>query len=408
MTNKIWDKIIALVDMNAFFASIEQRDFPELRGLPVGVTNGELGSCIITCSYEARACGIKTGMRLVEARKRCPKIIQRPARPYQYAKVSTEIMNALQNVTPDIEIFSVDEAFLELTHCKGLYATPKQVGNKIKDIIYETSSLKCSVGISGDKTTAKFAAKRQKPDGLTIIPPWQAKAALQNEPVTSLCGISHGIAGFLAQHGVHLCGDMEKLPISALAKRFGNPGRRIWYMCQGADPAPIETNIAPPKTIGHGKVMPPNTTDKAVILTYFSHMSEKVSSRLRHYDLQAQTFSISLRQKSYWLSDKIKLIKPTNDGLLIYRLCRSLVEQDWNGEGVYQCQVTALDPRPNGLQLELFNDGESLRDDVNHIMDAINERYGNLTVCLGRTLQRSSMPDVISPSWKPKGWRKTV
>ena len=111
-----WPRAIALVDMNAFFASVEQHDFPRLREKPVAVTNGERGTCIITSSYEARAKGVKTGMRLREARKICPNIIQRPARPRRYAAVSTNIMDALSHITPDMEVFSVDEAFLDLTH----------------------------------------------------------------------------------------------------------------------------------------------------------------------------------------------------------------------------------------------------------------------------------------------------
>ncbi|MDH3901254.1 MAG: DNA polymerase IV, partial [Gammaproteobacteria bacterium] len=107
----IWPRAIILVDMNAFFASIEQRDRPEWRGRPVAITNGRQGTCIITCSYEARAYGIKTGMRLKQARRLCPELIQCPARPERYAATSTAIMETLQEVTPDIEVFSVDEAF---------------------------------------------------------------------------------------------------------------------------------------------------------------------------------------------------------------------------------------------------------------------------------------------------------
>src|SRR5699024_6029571 len=118
-----WPRMIALVDMNAFFASIEQLDNPVWRGRAVGVTNGERGTCIITCSYEARSYGIKTGTRLKEARRLCSHFIQAPARPRRYAAVSTAIMNALGTITPDIEIFSVDEAFLDLTHCQSLYGT---------------------------------------------------------------------------------------------------------------------------------------------------------------------------------------------------------------------------------------------------------------------------------------------
>src|SRR5690606_39546838 len=113
-----WLRAIVFIDMDAFFASIEQMDHPELRGKPVGITNGAQGTCLITSSYEARAHGIHTGMRLREARKLCPEIIQCPARPERYAEVSTRIMHALQDISPDVEVFSVDEAFIDVTHCQ--------------------------------------------------------------------------------------------------------------------------------------------------------------------------------------------------------------------------------------------------------------------------------------------------
>ena len=163
------EKIFIHVDMNAFFASIEQRDFPELLGMPVAVTNGRHGSCIITSSYEARAFGVKTGMKLYEGKKICPHLIQRPSRPNVYAATSTNIMNILQTITPDIQIYSVDEAFLELTNCMRIYKRIDTIIYKIKDLIYSSENLKCSIGVSYSKSLAKFASKLKKPDGITII-----------------------------------------------------------------------------------------------------------------------------------------------------------------------------------------------------------------------------------------------
>ncbi|OGT73619.1 MAG: hypothetical protein A3I78_06490 [Gammaproteobacteria bacterium RIFCSPLOWO2_02_FULL_56_15] len=126
--NTFWQRAIALVDMNAFFASIEQRDNPALYGRPVAVTNGLTGTCIITCSYEARDCGIHTGMRIREALRLCPVLlVQRPANPERYARVSSNIMAALQDISPDMEVFSVDEAFLDVTRCQRLWGYPVQI-----------------------------------------------------------------------------------------------------------------------------------------------------------------------------------------------------------------------------------------------------------------------------------------
>ncbi len=404
----VWPRAIILVDMDAFFASIEQRDFPELRGKPIGVTNGMQGSTIITSSYQARAHGIKTGMRVKEALHLCPEFIQRPSRPEVYAEVSCKIMYALQQVTPDIEVFSVDEAFLDVTYCQQLHGTPARMAHMARQIVHEVSGITCSAGLSGDKTTAKFAAKLNKPNGLGIIPPWEARERLHDVPATKLCGIANGIGQFLANHGAHTCGDVGQLPISVLGKRFGNIGRRIWLMCQGEDPDSIHTDVAPPKSLGHGKVVPPGTKDKETILTYLMHMSEKVATRLRRHEMEASHFLVGVKTYFGWLGDKPRLATPTDDGRLIFLLGSNMIEHYWRGEPIKQVQVTALNPQIKGGQLELFSEQDTKRDQTNQVMDQINNRYGESIVAPGRLLKKSTMPNVISPAWRPFGHRKTI
>jgi len=405
---RAWPRAIILIDMNAFFASVEQLDHPEWRGRPVAITNGLTGTCIITSSYEARGYGVKTGMRLKQARKICPGLIQCPANPVRYAEISSRIMKALEDISPEIEIFSVDEAFLDVTHCQRLFGTPERIARLAKDRVFAASGVLCSVGVSGDKTTAKYAAKLNKPDGLTVIPPWQSEERLRAVKVTELCGISHGIGGFLADRGVHVCGDMKKLPIGELAKRFGNPGRRIWFMCQGQDPDELHKEIAAPKTVGHGKVMPPDTRDRNVLLTYLLHMSEKVVARLRRHDMVAQVFFIGLRSSEGWLGQKMKTSLATNDGYMLRSLCRAVLDVYWEGQGIHQVQITALDPRPIHNQLELFDEDTTKHDATNDAMDEVNNRYGEFTLAPARLLNRSSMPNVIAPAWKPFGHRQTI
>lgn len=406
---RYWHRAIILVDMDAFFAGIEQQDHPEWRGKPVAVTNGLQGSCVITCSYEARRYGIKTGMRLKEAHARCGALIQVASRPERYTQVSTQIMAALQDITPDIEVFSVDEAFLDVTHCQKLWGSPELMAQMTKDKVFAASGLSCSVGLSSDKTTAKYAAKLQKPNGLTIIPPWETETRLRNVPVTELCGIAQGISRFLARYGAVTCGDVVKLPVSLLAQRFGNPGRRIWYMCKGADPEPLLQIPTAPKSMGHGKVMPPNTTRQDVILTYLLHMCEKLGSRLRRHDMQAQQFFIGLRSLDIgWLGGKACLLTASNDSYTIYCLAKSIMEQTWQGQGISQVQVTALDPKPACLQLDLFLQHDPRQQALHQAQDTINQRFGQLTLAPARLLNRSSMPNVIAPAWKPYGHRQTI
>ncbi len=402
-----WPRAIIHVDMNAFFASVEQRDFPELRGKPVAVTNGEQGTTIITCSYEARAFGVHTGMRLKEARKLCPAVIQRPARPEVYARVSTAIMASLYDVSPDIEVFSVDEAFLDVTHCQSLHGTPERMGRMVADQVRAVSGLSCSVGVSGNKCSAKFAANLMKPDGFVVIPPWEMRARLEHEPVTVLSGVAEGIGGYLAAHGAHTCGDVARLPVSVLARRFGNMGRHIWLMCRGADPDKVCADVAAPKSLGHGKVLPPGTRDKEVLLTYFLHMSEKVGARLRRHELVARRFFIGLRVTQGWIGGTFFLATADNEGRAIYRLCCDMMRQAWRKEPVFQVQVTALAPQPAGQQ-DLFGHTDQKQQAVERVMDQVNRRYGEFALTPARLLKRSAMPNVIAPSWKPGGHRQSI
>lgn len=406
-----WPRAIIHIDMNAFFASIEQRDFPELRGKPVGVTNGDAGTTLITCSYEARAYGIKTGMRIYEARERCPDIIKRPARPRVYARVSTGIMHALERITPDIEVFSVDEAFLDVTHCQRLHGSPAHIARMVQAVVHQVSDgLPCSVGVSGDKITAKYASDVKKPSGITIIPPWERQSRLRDVPVGKICGIGPAITEFLRLYGAHTCGDVANMPMTILARRYGVVGKRIWLMCQGKDTDPLEQEVAPPKSVGHGKVLPPKTTNKRTILTYFRHMCEKVAGRLRRFDTQPGRLFISLRCAGS--GKKIKQVFPLQyglaDGKHFFELAKQCVQARWQGQAITHVQVTATHLKSNSGQMELFAPGNVLAAQRFNALDNINNKYGEFTVAPSTLLDRSEMPNVIAPAWRPDGPRQHI
>jgi DNA polymerase-4 len=402
-----WPRIILLADMNAFFASVEQVDHPEWRARPVALTNGDVGTCIITCSYEARAFGVHTGMHIERARQLCPQLIRVSSRPRRYARVSTDIMRALSRFTPDIEIFSVDEAFLDVSRCRRLWGGPREIAERVKAAVFEHSGICCSVGVSGDKTTAKFAARQQKPDGLTVIPPWQARSRLADTRLTELCGINTGVAGMLAAYGVEYCRDLQKLPISVLARRFGNPGRRIWLMAQGLDPEPVRPGLPQAGSLGHGKVLPPDTRDPETIRVYLLHMAHRLAERLRRNRLVAQRFLFALRRYRGWQRTIEKSLLPTDDESVIFRMGSRWLDQSWHGEGIWQLRIVALDPLEYH-QPDLYQRKHPRRERIHRAMDGINARYGPLALAPARLLGRSSMPDVISPAWKPDGHRKTV
>ena len=402
------EKIFIHVDMNAFFASIEQRDFPELSGMPVAVTNGRHGSCIITSSYEARAFGVKTGMKICEGKIICPHLIQKSSRPTVYAAASKNIMNILGTITPDIQVFSVDEAFLELTNCMRIYKNIDKIAYKIKDLIYSSENLKCSIGISYSKSLAKFASKINKPDGITFINKKNCHQYLNNAPVNELCGVSKGITQFLNTHGVYKCSDMKKIPISILSNRFGNIGKKIWLMASGEDFEGLASDPVHPKSLGHGKVVIPNTKARCLIKKIFLKLSTKLSKRLREHDYESKKFMIGIKIKAGWIQRKIKLEYATCDQSEIFNICKHYLSMLDRNIGIYQVQVTAISPIQKDIQADFFSQKTKQNNYLNAI-DSINEKFGKDTIKLARLkLDRYESPDVIAPAWRPNGYRKSV
>ena len=420
-----WPRAIIHIDMNAFFASVEQRDFPELRGKPVGVTNGDVGTTLITCSYEARACGVKTGMRVYKARKLCPGLIQRPARPRVYAGISTRIMHALHDISPDVEVFSVDEAFIDVTHCQRLHGSPERMAHQIRQRIHEVSGgLPFSIGVAGTKSTAKVASDMQKPNGLTVIPPWEARERLRDVPMEKICGLGPHIAEFLSLYGARTCGDVANLPLTVLARRYGVVGKHLWLVCQGKDTEPVASEVAPPQSIGHGKVLPPHTVSRRAIEIYLRHMCEKVAVRLRRCDMQAGRLYVGLRlaapqkgsptrsARSYCQDEKLEQLFTfpygLPDGRRLFDRAQKFLRQRWHGEAVTQVQVTATHLRSASGQLELFSTEDARLLERSSAIDRINRRYGEFTVAPATLLERSTMPNVIAPAWRPDGHRQHI
>jgi len=404
-----WAKIIFHIDMNAFFASIEQRDDPKLFGKPIAITNGNKGSCIITCSYEARAFGIKTGMYFSEAKRKCPSLIRCSSNPKKYIYVSSKIMDILYNISPDIEIFSIDEAFLDLSNCKKIYPSLFDVAYLIKDKIFSDLNLPCSIGIAENKSNAKFAAKMQKPDGITVLPPDKSEEILSNYPIKDLCGVSNGIGSFLNNHGVFVCGDMKNIPISILGTRYGNIGKKIWLMAQGKDIDSMKLRENPPKSFGHGKVTKPNLKDIYEIKKILHHMSNKVAKRLRQNNYESNIFLIGLKIKDYWISHKYKISKYTNHDKDIFKLCLLLVNEFYiQKNGIYQVQVTAINIKPMNMQKDLFAVNCDKNTDIDYTIDSINNKFGDLMLRPARLCNKLQTPDVISPSWRPTGHKKSL
>ncbi|MGA9853750.1 MAG: hypothetical protein WBR29_00535 [Gammaproteobacteria bacterium] len=170
----------------------------------------------------------------------------------------------------------------------------------------------------------------------------------------------------------------------------------------------MHTTVAPPKSIGHGKVMPPAISDRKLLATYLLHMAEKVGARLRKHHMQAQTFFIGFLSDEGFVAHKFKSPRATDDGREIYALCKIYLNRCWTGWGAHQVQVTALDPRPADTQDDLFLARDERAARRNAVMDVINARYGEFALAPAMLLKRSDMPNVISPAWKPYGHRQTI
>ncbi|UTW43836.1 DNA polymerase IV [bacterium SCSIO 12844] len=404
--------------MQSFFASVEQLDFPYLHGQPIVVTNGEVGSTIITSSYEARKYGIKTGWKLKDALTVCPYLIRRASRPERYAKISINIMSSLYSITPIVEVFSIDEAFLDLKPILHLHNSIEHLATLIRKTIFKASGgLRCSIGISEGKLTAKFCAKLNK-GNTTIIEPSDIKQAMALTPVKDICGIGKHITKYLNDRGVIHCQDMQRFPQAILASRFGDIGRRLYMTCLGHDPFPVQSNeYDEPKSMGHSKILPPATCDKYLIYGVLVNLAQRLASRLRKHHLLCQIYSISFKSDLGRIKEKIKVSKPLNDSKTLTAIATNFLDQYWHGQPLYYLAINALTLEKPSRQLELFSatEGDNKKDNrqqikIDEIKDQINNRFGKGSVISATELQskKANMIAVISPAWRPKGAKRSV
>lgn len=404
---------IVCVDMNAFFASIAQQRYKHLRGLPIAVTNGKHGGCVITSSYEARAYGVKTGMRFSEAKALCPMLLQHASEPEVYVRVSKKLMVLLERlVSPDIEVFSVDEAFLDVTYVQGLPACDRMLGQCIQAMIKKHLGLPASVGVSMNKTLAKYAAKLKKPQGVTVIAKKDAQGVLQHLPVQALCGIGPHITRHLARYGVHTCGQVAAMPASILSKRWGCAGQRMWLMCRGEDPDTVKTHEKLAQSMGHGKRLPPGCMAMEMLRFFLLHMAFKLSMRLKKHGMYAKRYWIgALHSRLGWLGEEIVLQTPCHDyhSLVpcVHRMMRHLAS------GVYvQVQITAKSLTQTVVH-DLLASADSVRmwhrkKMLQAAIATIHQRFGDQSIRPAYIVKSLRTPDVIAPCWQPTGARQTV
>jgi DNA polymerase-4 len=403
-------KNILHIDMNAFFASVEQRADPALRGKAIAVVGSEHRGVILSPSYEARAFGVKTGMMYWEARQACQDIILVPADSAKYSHACERLIEIWNAFTPLVELFSIDEAFLDVTGCDALFGDPVRIAVQIKERIWHETGLTCSIGIGPNKLLAKLGSDLQKPDGLVLISPDDMGEVLEDLPVKELCGIGPNLTRHLAAMGIHTCGDLGRAPLRQLTSRFGIIGERLRNMGLGMDDDPVEPlklrEEGEAKSMGHSMTLDEDCSDIALIERHILQLSEKVGRRLRRGLYGGRTVSLILRYADFHTFSKQRRLRhAVNHGLDLYAAAQGILRETGLLQPVRLVGVSVSSLERKVVQIPLFVD-ERKRKFVAEAMDEINDRYGEYTVTWGTLVERFRHARVISPAWRPTGDRQ--
>ena len=301
------------VDMDAFFASIEQLDHPEYKGHPVIVGGLSSRGVVATCSYEARKFGVHSAMPISRAKKLCPDGIYVYPRMDRYKEVSHQIFSIMREFTPHIEPLSIDEAFLEVSGMSTMYSGPKALGRAIKDRVFEKTGLIISAGLAPNKFLAKLASDLDKPDGLVVIPYGREKEILAPLPIKRIWGVGPRTEKILKTGGFYLMRHIQALPDeSSLIPLVGNQARRIWELANGIDDRPVETDRKI-QSIGSEETYEEDLTDGSAIELEFRYFANRLSKRLRKQNLLGHTVSIKVRYDDFTTVSRQKRLDTPSD-----------------------------------------------------------------------------------------------
>ena len=301
------------VDMDAFFASIEQLDHPDYKGHPVIVGGLSSRGVVATCSYEARKFGVHSAMPISRAKKLCPDGIYVYPRMDRYKEVSHQIFSIMKEFTPHIEPLSIDEAFLEVSGMSTMYSGPKALGRAIKDRVFEETGLIISAGLAPNKFLAKLASDLDKPDGLVVIPYGREKEILAPLPIKRIWGVGPHTEKRLKAGGFHLMRHIQALSDeSSLIPLVGNQARRIWELANGVDDRPVETDRKI-QSIGAEETYEEDLTDGSTIELEFRYFANRLSKRLRKRNLLGHTVSIKVRYDDFTTVSRQKRLDSPSD-----------------------------------------------------------------------------------------------
>ncbi|MBY0587530.1 DNA polymerase IV [bacterium] len=373
--------MIIHVDMDAFFASVEQRDFPELRGQPVLVGGVTARSVVAAASYEARAFGCRSAMPMQQALRLCPKAVVQPHRFGVYREVSQQIRNIFALFTPLVEPLSLDEAFLDVAGSQASLGPAEKMAMQMKQMIRDQTKLIASVGIAPVKFVAKIASDAGKPNGFVMVRPAEVVDFLGPLPVSRLWGVGEATGKKLTKLGITTIADLRRFTPERLTQELGRQGRHLWELAQGIDPRPVVPEREP-QSISHEETFEEDLTDSAELHSELHLLADEVAQRLRGEKFLATTITLKIRLANFrTITRQRTLSEPTDQTRLVWEATQA-IWHEWHrparqGIRLLGVGVSGL-VRPKTRQPSLFD--ESVDDSsrqVDQAVDAIRLRFGN-------------------------------
>jgi len=381
-------RTILHVDMDAFYAAIEERDRPELRGKAVIVgadpKGGHGRGVVSTASYEARRFGVSSAMPISTAYRLCPKGIYLPVDMEKYVAVSHEIMAILRRASDVVEPVSIDEAFLDVTRSERALGSGREIALRIKEDIRRETALTASVGVASAKLVAKIASDMKKPDGLVIVAPGTEAAFLAPLPVRRLWGVGPKMEASLAKLGITTIGALAAAEPESLGRRLGTHGHDLVALAQGLDDRAVTADGGETKSVGQEHTYDEDTADPARLRRTLLTLSDGVGARLRHHGLRARTITLKYRDERFHTVTRAETLgAPTDSGDVVFRVASRLFAGVHEGRRVRLLGIYTSGFRPKE-QLALFDEGP-ITSAADRLRDTVSERFG------AGTLTRASL-----------------